>query len=74
MGRVCGSQCGRLKMHVGFLVGKPERKKPLGRTGYKWKDNIKVDLKVMRNCRQWVHVAWIGTSGNTFVVNTKLNF
>jgi len=33
MDRVCDSQCGRIKMHIGFLVGKPEGKKPLGRTG-----------------------------------------
>jgi hypothetical protein len=26
------------------LVGKPERKKQLGRAGLKWEDNFKVDL------------------------------
>jgi hypothetical protein len=73
MGRVCSSQCGRIKMHVRFLVGNPEGKKPLGRTRCKWKDNITVYLKDIQICRHWVHVAWSGTSGNTFVVNTKLN-
>jgi len=57
---VCGSQCGRIKMHIGYLVGKPEGKKPLGRTGCKWKDNITKDLKEIRNCSHWVHVAWQG--------------
>jgi len=28
------------------LVGKPEGKRPLGRPRRKWKDNIKIDLKV----------------------------
>jgi hypothetical protein len=27
-----------------FLVGKPERKRPLGRPRRRWEDNIKVDL------------------------------
>jgi hypothetical protein len=25
----------------GVLVGKPERKRPFGRPGHRWKDNIK---------------------------------
>jgi hypothetical protein len=45
MGKACDSQCGRRKVHIEFLVGKPEGKRPLGRTGHKWKDNITVDLK-----------------------------
>jgi hypothetical protein len=28
-----------------ILVGKPAEKKPLGRTGRRWKDNTKMDLK-----------------------------
>jgi hypothetical protein len=27
-----------------LLVGKPERKRPLGRTRHRWNDNIKIDL------------------------------
>jgi len=27
------------------LVGKPEGKKPLGRPGHRWDDNIKIDIK-----------------------------
>ena len=27
------------------LVGKPERKRPLGRPRYRWEDNIKMDLR-----------------------------
>jgi len=29
----------------GVLVGKPERKRPLGRPRRRWEDNIKMDLK-----------------------------
>jgi hypothetical protein len=28
-----------------FLVGKPEGKRPLGRSRRRWEDNIKMDLK-----------------------------
>jgi hypothetical protein len=28
-----------------ILVGKPERKRPLGRPRSRWKDNIKMDLR-----------------------------
>jgi hypothetical protein len=27
------------------LVGRPERKRPLGRLRYRWEDNIKIDLR-----------------------------
>jgi hypothetical protein len=29
----------------GFSVGKPEGKRPLGRTRYRWENNIKMDLR-----------------------------
>ena len=32
-------------MGTWFLVGKPEGRRGLGRTGGRWEDNIKVDLK-----------------------------
>jgi hypothetical protein len=28
-----------------ILVGKPERKRPFGRPGYRWEDNIKIDYR-----------------------------
>jgi hypothetical protein len=36
-------------MHGTILVGKPEQKRPLGRPTHKWKGNIKMHLKEMRN-------------------------
>lgn len=33
-------------MCTGFLVKEPEGQKPLGDARYRWKDNIKVALKV----------------------------
>jgi hypothetical protein len=35
---------GRGEMHIEFWWGKPERKRPLGRPGCRFKDNIKMDL------------------------------
>ena len=40
------------------LVGKPERKRPLGRPRRRWKDNIKMDLQeVERGCGDWMELA-----------------
>jgi hypothetical protein len=39
-----------------LLVGKPERKRPLGRPRRRWIDNIKIDLLHMG----WCDVDWIG--------------
>jgi hypothetical protein len=36
---------GRGEACTGFWWGKPEGKRPLGRPGHKWEDNIKADLQ-----------------------------
>ena len=39
-------------------MGKPEGKKPLGRTRHRWEDNIKMDLQeVGRGCEDWMELA-----------------
>jgi hypothetical protein len=41
-----------------ILVGKPERKRPLGRPRRRWVNNITMDLrKIGWNVMDWVHVA-----------------
>jgi hypothetical protein len=40
------------------LVGKHERKRPLGRPRSKWEDNIKMDLQE-RGWRAWTGLIWI---------------
>ena len=41
-----------------FLVGKPEGKRPLGRTRRRWKDNIKLDLQEVGGSRgDWMELA-----------------
>jgi hypothetical protein len=49
------ARMGQRRMQVGFLVGKPEGKRPLGIPGRRWEDNIKVDLRE----RSWGYMAWI---------------
>ena len=40
------------------LVGKPERKTPLGRPRHRWEDHIKTDLQeVGRGCGDWMELA-----------------
>jgi hypothetical protein len=57
-----------------LLVGKPERKRPLGRPRRKWMDNIKMDfLEIGLNV-----VDWIGLAQDRFrwraLVNSAMNF
>jgi hypothetical protein len=57
-----------------FLVGKPERKRPLGRPRHRWEDNIRMDLKEI----EWKGVAWMHLAEGrdqwqTIVNNTVMN-
>jgi hypothetical protein len=39
-------------------VGRPERKRPLGRPRRRWEDNIKMDLQKVGGCRgDWMELA-----------------
>jgi hypothetical protein len=40
------------------LVGKPERKRPLGRPRHRWEDNIRMDLREIGwESVNWMHLA-----------------
>jgi len=40
------------------LVGKPEGRRPLGRTGHRWVDNVGMDLQeVGCGCMDWIGLA-----------------
>ena len=42
-------------MYCRVLVGRPEGKRPLGRSSHRWEDNIKVDLQdVGRGGMDWI--------------------
>jgi hypothetical protein len=46
------------------LVGKAERKRPLGRLGRRWEDNIRMHLQEVSG-RVWTGSSWLraGTGG-----------
>ena len=57
------------------LVGKPERKRPVGRPRRRWEDNIKMDLEEMgRGCGDWIELAQYRDRGWRGLVSTVLNF
>ena len=39
------------------LLGKPERKRPLGRPRPRWEDNIKMDLREVGRGGDWMELA-----------------
>ena len=56
------------------LVGKPEEKRPLGRPGCRWEDNIKMDLQeVGRDCGNWMELAQDRDRWQA-LVSTVMNF
>ena len=56
------------------FVGKPEGKRPLGRPGRRWDDNIKMDLQeVGRDCGDWMELAQ-GRDRGRALVSTVMNF
>ena len=55
MGGACDAYGGGVHR---VLVGKPEGKRPLGRPGRRWEDNIKMDLQeVGGGCEDWMESA-----------------
>jgi hypothetical protein len=40
-----------------ILVGKPEGKRPVGRSSHRWEDNIKTDLQEIRGGVDWDDLA-----------------
>jgi hypothetical protein len=57
-----------------ILVGEPEGKRPLGRSRWRWVDNIKMDLTEIK----WGGMDWIDVAQNRdqwrALVNTVMNF
>jgi hypothetical protein len=50
------AQMGEKRNAYRLLVGKPERKRPLGKPGRRWVDNMRMDLVEVG----WGDVNWIG--------------
>jgi hypothetical protein len=64
---------GEIRNAYKILVGKPERKRPLGRPRRRWEDNIRMDLREIG----WEVVDWIylvqGRDSWWDLVNTLMN-
>jgi hypothetical protein len=64
---------GEKRNTYGILVGKPEGKRPLGRSRLRWVDNIKVDLREIG----WDGMDWINQAQDRYqcraLVNTVMN-
>ena len=61
-------------MYTEFWCGKPEGKRPLGRSRRKWEDNIKMDLQeVGYGGMDWIELAQDRDSWWA-VVNAVMNF
>jgi len=45
MGGACNTYGGREERCIKFLMGKPVRKRPLGRPMHRWEDNIQTVLQ-----------------------------
>ena len=55
-----------------ILVGKCERKRPLGRSRRRWEDNIKVDLQEVGGGIGWIELAQDGDKWRA-LVNAAMN-
>jgi hypothetical protein len=57
VGWTCGSHGEGIDVYR-VLVGRPEDKRPLGRPGRGWEDNINMDLREMGiDGATWIHLA-----------------
>jgi hypothetical protein len=55
------------------LVGRPEGKRPLGRPGHRWENNIKLDLREIGiSGTNWIQLAQDRVQWRAFV-NTVMN-
>jgi hypothetical protein len=71
-GHMAGREEGRGVYRV--LVGKPERKRPLGRPRRRWEDNIKMDLReIVIDEANWLRLVQDRVPWRAFV-STVMNF
>jgi hypothetical protein len=57
MGRACSTN-GAKRNAYRILVGTPGGKRPLGRPGRRWVDNIKIDLReIGKDVMDWIDLA-----------------
>jgi hypothetical protein len=68
MGRACSTNGEKMNAYR-ILVGKPEGKRSLGRSRYRWMDSIKVDLRGIG----WGDMNWIDLAENRDIWRAHVN-
>jgi hypothetical protein len=63
------AQMGKKRNAYGILVGKPQEKRPVGRSRRRWMDNIKIDIREIG----WNVVDWIDLAHNRDQWRTLVN-
>jgi hypothetical protein len=66
---VHAAHMGEKRRAHGILVGKPEGRRPLGRTRRRWVDNIKIDLREIG----WDDVYWVDLVQDRYHWRTLMN-
>jgi hypothetical protein len=51
------ARIGKRAVHTGFLVGRPEGRRPLGRPRHRWEDNINMDFQEVGWDMHWIELA-----------------
>ncbi len=57
--RACSTYGGQMRSAYRVLVGKPEKKRSLGRSRRRWEDNIKMHLQEVAWVA-WTILIWLG--------------
>jgi hypothetical protein len=66
VGGTCGTHEGGVVYRI--LIGRPERKRPVGRPRWRWEDNIKMDLgEIGIDMTNWIRLAQDGVQWRAFV-------
>jgi hypothetical protein len=72
MGKACSTN--GEKRNAYRILGKPEGKRPLGRSRRRWVDNIKIDLREIGwDGMDWIDLAQVRDQWRA-LVNTVMNF
>jgi hypothetical protein len=73
MGRACSTYWEKRNAYE-ILMGKPEGKRLLGRPRRRWRNNIKMDLRVIGwGCMNWIDLAQDSDKWKA-LMNTVMNF
>jgi hypothetical protein len=57
-----------------ILVGKPDRKRPLGRRRHRWEDNVRMDLRGAGwGGMDWIYLAWDGDQWRAVLKRVIIN-